>query len=79
MCFAVPVQVLEVLPGGARVARGDAEFAVTTCLLDAAVSPGDWLAVQAQRDAMAILTPQEVEEMLSLYDEIARHLEEAPQ
>lgn len=79
MCFVVPAEVIAILPGGARVRRGEAEFQVTTYLLDEEPKPGDWLAIQAQRDAVSILTPAELAEMLSLYDVIARHLEEAPQ
>lgn len=76
MCFAVPAQVIAVGPGTARVRRGEQVFEVTTYLLDSEVAPGDWLAVQAQRDAVAIVTEAEAAEMLSLYAEISRHLEE---
>lgn len=77
MCFAVPAQVIAARPGTARVRRGGQVFEVTTYLLDTEVAAGDWLAVQAQRDAVAIVTEAEAAEMLSLYAEISRYLEEA--
>lgn len=76
MCFVVPAEVIAVGPGSARVRRGGQVFEVTTYLLDSEVAAGDWLAVQAQRDAVAVVTEAEAAEMLSLYTEISRHLEE---
>lgn len=75
MCFAPPAQVVEVRPGEAVVARGTARFTVATFLLEEPLSPGDWVAVQAQRHAVQRLTPEEAAETRRLYDEIAALLE----
>jgi len=75
MCLAPPAQVLEVRPGQADVARGEARFTVATFLLDEPLVPGDWVAVQAQRHAIQRLDETEATELRRLYEEIIGMLE----
>jgi len=74
MCFAPPAQVIEVLPGHAVVDRGGAQMTVATFLLEEALTPGDWVAVQAQRYAVQRLSDAEAAEQLELYQMIAAEL-----
>lgn len=79
MCFVAPAQVVAVLDSEwADVERLGQRFTVSLWLLDDPVACGDWVAVQAQRDAVAILTPEEAAELLELYATIARRMEDAP-
>lgn len=75
MCFAPPARVIEVGPAAALVERGELRFRVALHLLDEPVAVGDWLAVQAQRQAVARLSAAEAEELLALYEQIHRALE----
>lgn len=70
MCLAAPARVVSVDGLIARVSRDGQEFDVSLWRLGDAVAPGDWVAVQAQRDALAVLTEAEAEEMRALLDEI---------
>ena len=70
MCLAAPAQVVAVDGLKARVARSGQEFDVSLWRLGEPVAPGDWVAVQAQRDALAVLTEAEAAEMQGLLDEI---------
>jgi hydrogenase maturation factor len=67
MCLASPARVVEVGPGVALVERGGERFPALTHLLDADPAPGDWVAVQARRQAVARLTEAEAREMEGLY------------
>ena len=78
MCFVAPARVIRLTPQGAEVERNGARFEVSLLLLDDAVAVGDWLAVQAQRQAVARLSDDEAEELLQLYADIAEHLEGTP-
>jgi hydrogenase assembly chaperone HypC/HupF len=67
MCLTVPCEVVRVEGDTAVVARAGAQFAVSLLFLDQAVRPGDWIAVQAQRHAHAVLTEEEARDILDLY------------
>lgn len=75
MCLTAPCEVISVDGDTAMVARGGARFEVSLLLLDEAVRPGDWIAVQAQRHARAVLSAQEAQEMLDLYAQLADMLD----
>lgn len=77
MCLSVPMQVVALGPGHAVVERGGAQLPVLLHLLDEPVNVGDYLAVQAQRHALAKLTPAEACEMLDLYARLQVLMEEA--
>ncbi len=74
MCFATPEQVVALGPGFAMIERGGERLPILLHLLDEPVSLGDWLAVQAQRYAVAKLSDGEAQELLDLYQQIDRHL-----
>lgn len=79
MCFVVPCRVTHLLsPAEIEVERLGEHLRVSTFLLEEPPAVGDWVAVQAQRQAVARLSPEEAEELLSLYEEITRHLEALP-
>lgn len=79
MCFVVPCRVTRLLsPAEIEVERLGEHLRVSTFLLEDPPATGDWVAVQAQRQAVARLSPEEAEELLSLYEEITRHLEAQP-
>ena len=63
----VPCEVVRVEGDTAVVTRAGAQFAVSLLFLDQAVRPGDWIAVQAQRYAHAVLTEEEAREIFELY------------
>lgn len=67
MCFATPEQVVELGPGFAVIQRSGERVPILLHLLDEPVAIGDWLAVQAQRHAVARLTPAEAQELSDLY------------
>jgi hydrogenase maturation factor len=71
MCLASPARVVEVGPGIALVERAGERFPALTHLLDDDPQPGDWLAVQARRHAVARITAAEAAEMEALYAAIA--------
>lgn len=70
MCFAVPARVVEVGPGTAVVERGDARLRISLHLIEEPVAVGDYLAVQAQRHAVAKLSTEEARELFELYRQI---------
>jgi hydrogenase assembly chaperone HypC/HupF len=70
MCLTVPCEVIRVDGDTALVARAGAQFEVSLLFLDEAVRPGDWIAVQAQRHAQAVLSPGEAREILDLYAQL---------
>jgi len=74
MCFATPEQVVALGPGFAMIERGGERLPILLHLLDEPVSLGDWLAVQAQRYAVAKLSDGDAQELLDLYQQIDRHL-----
>lgn len=74
MCFATPEQVVALGPGFAMIERGGERLPILLHLLDEPVSLGDWLAVQAQRYAVAKLSDGEAQELLDLYQQIDTHL-----
>lgn len=79
MCFVVPCRVTRLLsPTEIEVERLGGHLRVSTFLLEDPPAVGDWVAVQAQRQAVARLSPEEAEDLLSLYEEITRHLEAPP-
>ncbi|MBW6496686.1 MAG: HypC/HybG/HupF family hydrogenase formation chaperone [Burkholderiaceae bacterium] len=78
MCFVSPARVVRLTPGGAEVEREGARFEISLLFLEDAVAVGDWVAVQAQRHAVARLSDDEAAELLRLYAEITRHLEGTP-
>jgi hydrogenase assembly chaperone HypC/HupF len=67
MCLTVPCKVIRIDGETALVARGAARFEVSLLLLDQVVRPGDWVAVQAQRHAQAVLSAEEARDILDLY------------
>lgn len=71
MCLTVPCEVVRVDGQTAVVDRAGARFAVSLLFLDEVVRPGDWVAVQAQREARARLSPSEARDILALYEELA--------
>lgn len=71
MCLAVPCRVVAVGAGSATVERAGARLEVSLLLLEEPVAPGDWLAVQAQRLAVARLAPAEAREILAALDALA--------
>ncbi|GAB4290270.1 MAG: hypothetical protein Kow0058_09520 [Roseovarius sp.] len=77
MCLAPPAQVIEAGAGRAVVERGGARFVVDLFLIDEEVAPGDWLAVQAQRLAVARLSAAEAQEMAAAFEDIRRALEDS--
>jgi hydrogenase expression/formation protein HypC len=77
MCFAVPAQVVALGPGFALIERGGERLPISLHLLDEPIAVGDWLAVQAQRHAVARLEPDEARELLALYQQIASSLSPA--
>jgi len=78
MCLAVPMRVVALGPGLALVERGGVQLPVLLHLLDEPVNVGDWLAVQAQRHALARLSPAEAEEMLAIYASLQQAMETPP-
>lgn len=78
MCLAVPMRVVALGPGLALVERGGVQLPVLLHLLDEQVSVGDWLAVQAQRHALARLSEAEAEEMLAIYASLQQAMEAPP-
>lgn len=74
MCFAAPAQVVAVGPGFAMIERGSERLPILLHLLDEPVAVGDWLAVQAQRFAVARLSAGEAAELLDLYHAIQQQL-----
>ena len=73
MCLAIPVQVVECLPDNkvkARVGEGETFMEVSTLLLPEKVHEGDFLIVHAGF-ALHTLDPQEAEESLKLFRQIA--------
>lgn len=79
MCLAPPARVMEVLPGAAVVARGEARLTVATFLIEEALAPGDWVAVQAQRYAVERLSEAEAEEQMQFYRMVDAELRGAGQ
>ena len=77
MCLAPPARVVETGPGMAVVERGGARFPVLLHLIEEEVAPGDWLAVQAQRFAVARLSEEEAADMIATFDCIRNTLEGA--
>jgi hydrogenase maturation factor len=71
MCLTVPCEVIHVDGETALVVRGAARFEVSLLFLDEAVRPGDWVAVQAQRQAHARLTAEEAREVLAIYEQLS--------
>lgn len=76
MCFAAPAQVVALGPGVALIERGTERLPIGLHLLDEPVAVGDWLAVQAQRVAVARLSAEQAAELLDLYHRIQQQLEE---
>jgi hydrogenase assembly chaperone HypC/HupF len=74
MCFATPEQVVELAPGVALIERAGARIPILLHLLDEPVAVGDWLAVQAQRHAVAKLSVEEADELMALYRQIGAQL-----
>ena len=70
MCLTVPCEVIRVDGDTALVARAGAQFEVSLIFLNEIVRPGDWIAVQAQRHAQAVLSPEEAREILDLYAQL---------
>jgi hydrogenase assembly chaperone HypC/HupF len=71
MCLAVPCRVIEVDGLFATVARGDATLAVSLALLEEQPAPGSWVAVQAQRYAVACLSDEDAALALAMFAQIA--------
>ena len=67
MCLTVPCEVIRVNGDTALVARAGSRFEISLLFLDEAVRPGDWVAVQAQRSAHAVLSAEEAHDILDLY------------
>lgn len=79
MCFVVPCRVTRLVsPAEIEVDRLGECLRVSSFLLEEPPAVGDWVAVQAQRQAVARLSQQEAAELLSLYEQITRHLEALP-
>jgi hydrogenase maturation factor len=79
MCFVAPCRVTALLsPAEVEVERLGERLRVSTFLLEEPPAIGDWVAVQAQRQAVALLSEDEAVELLTLYEEITRHLEAIP-
>lgn len=76
MCFAAPARVVAVGPGFALVERGAERLPIGLHLLDEPVAVGDWLAVQAQRFAVARLSAEQAAELLDLYHSIQQQLDD---
>jgi hydrogenase expression/formation protein HypC len=77
MCFAAPARVIETGAGYAIIERGGERLPILLHLLDEAIAVGDYIAVQAQRYAVAKLSTQEAAELLALYQQIDTELQEA--
>jgi hydrogenase maturation factor len=71
MCLTVPCRVLSVDAPFAVVARGPAELPVSCATLETMPVVGDWVAVQAQRQAVAILSETDARLALDLLLELA--------
>jgi hydrogenase assembly chaperone HypC/HupF len=72
MCLVVPCRVVEVTGDVAIVERAGERLGVSLVLLDGPVEPGAWLAVQAQRLAVARMDEVDAREHLALLDRLAR-------
>jgi hydrogenase assembly chaperone HypC/HupF len=72
MCLVVPCRVVEVSGASATVERLGERLEVSLVLLDGPVEPGAWLAVQAQRLAVARMDEVDAREHLALLDRLAR-------
>lgn len=66
MCVTIPCRVIAVDGPFADVDRAGVRLPVNVATLDPPPEPGDWVAVQAQRYAVARLTPEEAREALAL-------------
>ena len=75
MCLTVPCKVIRIDGETALVARGAARFEVSLLFLDEAVRPGDWVAVQAQRSAHAVLSAEEARDIFDLYARLGEILD----
>jgi len=76
MCLVVPCRVTRLLPPAEiEVDRLGVRLRVATFLLDEMPAIGDWVAVQAQRQAVARLDAAEAHELLALYEDLVRHME----
>lgn len=75
MCLTVPCEVVRVDGLTAVVERAGVHFDVSLIFLDETVRPGDFLAVQAQRHAHAVLSRAEAEDILRFYDRLGEILD----
>ncbi len=74
MCLTTPERVVELGPGFAVIEREGQRLPILLHLLDEPVAVGDWLAVQAQRHAVARLSVEEADELIGLYGQIVGHV-----
>ena len=73
MCLAVPMEVVEVVDDRARVRSRGVEKEVYLDIVDRRPGVGDYVVVHAGF-AIHSLTPEEAEESLKLFDEMAQTL-----
>ena len=73
MCLAVPMEVVEVVDDRARVRSRGVEKEVYLDIVDRRPAVGDYVVVHAGF-AIHSLTPEEAEESLKLFDEMAQTL-----
>lgn len=74
MCLAAPARVVDLGLGFALIERGGVRLPILLHLLDEPIEIGDYLAVQAQRYAVAKLSAQDAADLLALYQQIDAQL-----
>jgi hydrogenase assembly chaperone HypC/HupF len=71
MCLTVPCRVVSVDEPFAVVERGDQHLPVSCATLELMPAVGDWVAVQAQRYAVAIMDDADARLALDLLNRLA--------
>jgi hydrogenase assembly chaperone HypC/HupF len=71
MCLTVPCRVVSVDEPISVVVRGEHRLPVSCATLDSMPQVGDWVAVQAQRYAVAVMSEADARLALDLLNQLA--------